>query len=234
MLRDAGVRGKLFAVLAIPTVLLIVASGWLVGGQVQAARQAGQIQAVTDVALQLNRVVHSLQLERTITLDYLQGVTAGGPSANQGQRLYTNSQLRILNQKIAASPLNTMSVSIQAAAARATKAHNELASVRKSIDAGTLPAGETDAAYGRIISNDLQLPGAIAASASPELAQRLQALVALSTTIESASHERDLIELAYLDGTITEAEFGQVSALIAQQGQSLQDFQRSAPIQIQP
>ena len=56
--------------------------------------------------------------------------------------------------------------------------------------------------------------------------------MALSTAIESASHERDLIELAYLDGTITEAEFGQVSALIAQQGQSLQDFQRSAPIQL--
>ena len=91
-----------------------------------------------------------------------------------------------------------------------------------------MPAGETDAAYGRIISNDLQLPGAIAASASPELAQRLQALVALSTAIESASHERDLIELALPRGTITEAEFGPGEALIAQQGQSLQDFQRSA------
>ena len=58
----------MFAVLAIPTVLLIVASGWLVGGQVQAARQAGQIQAVTDVALQLNRVITAFA-QRTITLD---------------------------------------------------------------------------------------------------------------------------------------------------------------------
>ena len=64
MLRDAGVRGKLFAVLAIPTLLLVVTTGWLVGGQVQSARQAGQVQAVTDVAIQLNRVVHSLQPER--------------------------------------------------------------------------------------------------------------------------------------------------------------------------
>jgi Nitrate and nitrite sensing/HAMP domain len=232
MLRDAGVRGKLFAVLAIPTVLLVVTSGWLVGGQVQAARQAGQIEAVTGVALQLNRVVHSLQLERTVTLDYLQGVTAGGLGGVQGQRQYTNSQLRILGDKIAASPLHSMSASIQAAAARSAKAHNELLSVRKSIDSGTLPTADSDAAYGKIIANDLQLPGAIAGSASPELAQRLQAEQALSTTIESASHERDLIELAYLDGKVTEAEFGQVSTLIAQQTQSLQDFQRLAPIQL--
>jgi signal transduction histidine kinase len=229
MLRDAGVRGKLFAVLAIPTVLLVVASGWLVGGQVQSARQAGQIEAVTDVAIQLNRVVHSLQLERTVTLDYLQGITAGGLSGVQGQRQYTNSQLRILGDKIAASPLDSMSPSIQAATERATKAHGELIGVRKSIDAGRLHTTQADLFYGKVISTDLQLPGVISVSASPELAQRLLAEQALSTGIESASHERDLIELAFLDGTVNEAEFGQVSTLIAQQNQSLQDFQRSAP-----
>jgi hypothetical protein len=229
MLRDAGVRGKLFAVLAIPTVLLVVASGWLVGGQVQSARQAGQIEAVTDVAVQLNRVVHSLQLERTVTLDYLQGITAGGISGVQGQRQYTNSQLKILRDKVAASPLDSMSASIQAATARATKAHSELVGVRSSIDAGRLHTSQVDLFYGRVISTDLQLPGVISASASPKLAQRLLAELALSTAIDSASHERDLIELAYLDGTVNEAEFGQVSTLIAQQNQSLQDFQRSAP-----
>jgi signal transduction histidine kinase len=229
MLRDAGVRGKLFAVLAIPTVLLVVASGWLVGGQVQSARQAGQIEAVTDVAVQLNRVVHSLQLERTVTLDYLQGITAGGLSGVQGQRQYTNSQLKILRDKVAASPLDSMSASIQAATARATKAHSDLVGVRKSIDAGRLHTSQADLFYGNVISTDLQLPGTISVSASPKLAQRLLAEQALSTAIESASHERDLIELAFLDGTVNEAEFGQVSTLIAQQNQSLQDFQRSAP-----
>jgi signal transduction histidine kinase len=229
MLRDAGVRGKLFAVLAIPTVLLVVASGWLVGGQVQSARQAGQIEAVTDVAVQLNRVVHSLQLERTVTLDYLQGISAGGLSGVQGQRQYTNSQLQILGNKIAASPLDSMSVSIQAATERATKAHGELTGVRRSIDAGRMHTSQADLFYGRLIGTDLQLPGVISVSASPKLAQRLLAEQALSTAIESASHERDLIELAYLDGTINEAEFGQVSTLIAQQNQSLQDFQRSSP-----
>ena len=72
MLRDAGVRTKLLAVLAIPTVLLIVVTALLVAGQVSAARRAGQVNALTDVAIQVNRVVHSLQEERSATLGYLQ------------------------------------------------------------------------------------------------------------------------------------------------------------------
>ena len=176
MLRDAGVRGKLFAVLAIPTVLLIVASGWLVGGQVQAARQAGQIQAVTDVALQLNRVVHSLQLERTDHARLPAGcerrraqsrtrdsgstrTPSSGSSTRRSPPLLSAPCPRASRQRPPARPRHT--TSSPASASRSTPER--------------CTAAETDAAYGKIISNDLQLPGAIAASASPELAQRLQA-----------------------------------------------------------
>ena len=77
MLRDAGVRTKLLAVLAIPTLLLVVVTSLLVGGQVTAARRAGQVNALTDVAIQVNRVVHSLQEERSATLGYLQDPSSG-------------------------------------------------------------------------------------------------------------------------------------------------------------
>jgi signal transduction histidine kinase len=229
MLRDAGVRGKLFAVLAIPVLLLVITTGWLVGGQVQSARQAGQVEAVTDVAIQVNRVVHSLQQERSVSMAFLQDSSAGQRNSMRGQRQYTDSQLRVLRDKLAASPIASMSQSIRDAAARATAGHNELVGARKSIDAGRFYATETDVFYGKIIATDLQLPGVIAASASPDLAQRLQAYGALSTAIEYAAHERDLVELAYLDGTLNEAQFAQATALVAQQRQSLQDFQRSAP-----
>ena len=187
MLRDAGVRGKLFAVLAIPTVLLVVASGWLVGGQVQAARQAGQIEAVTDVALQLNRVVHSLQLERTVTLDYLQGVTRRRPQRRAGAAaVHELPAPDPATRRSPPLPSNTMSASIQAAAARSAKAHTELASVRKSIDPGTFAVGRDGR---RVRQDDRQRPSAAGRDRRvgvPELAQRLQAEQALSTTIESA------------------------------------------------
>ena len=119
------------------------------------------------------------------------GVAPCWPS---GQR--TDAQLRVLRPEDRRLPDRLdMSASIDAASARATNAHGELLGARKSIDAGRFFATETDVFYGKIIAADLQLPGVISASASPELAQRLQAEEALSTAMEYASHERDLVLL---------------------------------------
>ena len=230
MLRDAGVRTKLLAVLAIPTVLLLVVTGVLVGSQVKAAGRAGQVHALTDVAIQVNRVVHSLQEERSATLRYLQDGGSGARSEMLGQRQYSNQQLRTLRGLVADSPVDQMSQAVQVAVGRSTAAHEELASARRSVDAGRFFATEADVFYTRVIRTDLDLPGVVASSGTTELAQLLQAYQALSSGIEYSSHERDLVEVALVRGTLTEADFAQTSALTAQQRQALQDFQRNAPL----
>ena len=230
MLRDAGVRTKLLAVLAIPTVLLLVVTGVLVGSQVKAAGRAGQVHALTDVAIQVNRVVHSLQEERSATLRYLQDGGSGARSEMLGQRQYSNQQLRTLRGLVADSPVDQMSQAVQVAVGRSTAAHEELASARRSVDAGRFFATEADVFYTRVIRTDLDLPGVVASSGTTELAQLLQAYQALSSGIEYSSHERDLVEVALVRGTLTEADFAQTSALTAQQRQALQDFQRDAPL----
>ena len=229
MLRDAGVRAKLLAVLAIPTLLLVVVTTLLVGGQVSAARQAGQVHALTDVAVQVNRVVHSLQEERSATLSYLQDPASGNRARMKGQRQFTDQQLRTLRRLVAESPVAAMSAAVQAGVARSTAGHGEIAGARRSVDAGRFFTTETDVFYSKVIRTDLDLPGVLASSGTPALAQRLQAYEAVSTAIEYASHERDIVETALLRGTMTEADFAQAAALVSQQRSSLADFQRSAP-----
>src|SRR5262245_50545868 len=63
MLRDAGVRTKLFALLAIPSVLLLVVTSLLVANQIREARRAGQVDRLTAIASNLNETVHGLQDE---------------------------------------------------------------------------------------------------------------------------------------------------------------------------
>ncbi len=228
MLRDAGVRTKLLAVLAIPTLLLVAATSLLVGGQVTAARRAGQVNALTDVAIQVNRVVHSLQEERSATLGYLQDPGSGNEARMQGQRQFTDQQLRSLRQLVAESPVAQMAAAIQAAVVRSAAGHDELASARGSIDAGRFFTTETDVFYTRVIRTDLDLPGVIAPSGTSALAQRLQAYEAVSTAIEYASHERDIVETALLRGSLTEADFAQSAALVSETRGALADFQRNA------
>ena len=229
MLRDVGVRTKLLAVLAIPTVLLLVVTALLVAGQVSAARRAGQVNALTDVAIQVNRVVHSLQEERSATLGYLQANDPVSKERMVGQRQFTNKQLTTLRTLVADSNVEQMSEAVRTAVARSAAAHEELPSARQSVDAGRFFATEADVFYTKTIRTDLDLPSVVATSGTTELAQRLQAYEALSSAIEYASHERDLVEAALLRGTMTESDYALGAALVTQQRQGLQDFQRDAP-----
>ena len=228
MLRDAGVRTKLLAVLAIPTLLLVAVTGLLVGGQVGEARRAGQINALTEVAVQVNTVVHSLQEERSVTLNHLQSPSAGTERSMRSQRRFTDQQLRELGKLVAASPVDEMSPAVRASVARSAAVHGELGGARASIDAGRFFATETDVFYGKVIRTDLELPGVLATDGTADLGQTLEAYQALSRTIEFASHERDLVQLALDTGAINEAGFAQASALVAQQREALQDFQGAA------
>ena len=228
MLRDAGVRTKLLAVLAIPTVLLVMTTGLLVAGQVSEARRAEQVVALTDVAIQVNRFVHSLQDERSTTLVHLEAQTRASESRMRSQRGYTNQQINRLRDLVAETSPADISRAVTTALARSEAAHGELPNARASIDAGRFFATEADVLYGKVIRADLDLPGVVAASGTADLARALQAYQALSTAVEYAAHERDLVQVALVAGSMNEVEYAQAVALVAQQRQSLQDFRAKA------
>ena len=197
MLRDAGVRTKLLAVLAIPTLLLVVVTGLLVAGQVGEARRAGQINALTEVAVQVNTVVHSLQEERSITLSHLQPPTSGerGPGASR-QRQFTDRQLRELRKLVAASPVDEMSEAVRRRSLGPAAVHGELPGARASVDAGRFFATETDVFYSKVIRTDLDLPGVLATTGTRRPGLRPSRPTSrCPAAIEYASHERDLVEL---------------------------------------
>ena len=229
MLRDLGVRTKLLAVLAIPAVLLTVLTSLLVGGQVTQARQAGQVESLTKVAIQVNRVVHSLQDERAATLVHLEAPEPGSQARVESKRQAADKELATLRQLGGSSGLVNSSPTLMAAVARSAEAHNELASARRSIDAGRFFATEADVFFSRVISADLDLPGVVAATASSELSSLLQAYQSLSMAIEFTAHERDLVEVALLTGSLNEADYARTVGLYAQQRETLQDFQTKAP-----
>ena len=199
MLRDVGVRTKLLAVLAIPTVLLGLVTALLVAGQVSEARRAGHVNALTDVAVQVNKVVHSLQEERSATLAYLQAPTSGPEGRMTGLRELTDKERSAPGRAGGRRPARRRCpTAVGSAVSRSAAAHAELAGARASIDARRFFTTEADVFYGKVIRTDLDLPGVIALSGTTELGQRLRAYEALSSAIEYASHERDIVEVALL------------------------------------
>jgi anti-sigma regulatory factor (Ser/Thr protein kinase) len=228
MLRHVGVRTKLLTVLAIPMVLLVAVTTLLVSSQVSAARRAGQVKAMTQVAVQLNRVVHGLQQERSVTLGFLQDPSSANKRRMAGQRAYVDHELVTLREILVGSPINNVSAGVTKAAAQSTAAHAEIVGARRSIDRHVFFGTEADTFYTHVIQTDLRLPGVLAESGTAELGSRLRAYQALSSVIEYAAHERDILGLAYLRGSILQADYAKVAGLAAQQRQILQDFQQVA------
>ena len=228
MLRDAGVRTKLLAVLAIPTVLLVLVTGLLVAGQVSEARRAGQVSALAEIAPQVNKVAHGLQAERDATLVHLEAPTQDTRAAMLTARHETDVRVARLRSLVEDTSLDRLPEAVRTALDRSAASHAELAGARRSIDAKRFFATETDVLYSKAIRVDLDLPASIASSGTQELAQNLQAYQALSSSIEYAAHERDLVRVALVSGSLNEAEFAQATAMVAQQRQSLQDVKATA------
>ncbi|MDQ1602740.1 MAG: hypothetical protein QOE01_585 [Actinomycetota bacterium] len=229
MLRDAGVRTKLLAVLAIPTLLLVVVTSVLVGGQVSSARKAGQVKGLTDVAVQVNRVVHTLQEERSSSLSYLRDPSVGSLRRVKAERGYVDVQLRDLGTTLAGTSVGSLPRDVRRVVERLTAAHAELAAARHTIQARAWSPSDADSFYSRVIATDLALPAAVAELADQSLAQQLRGYGSLSQTIEAVAAERDLVEQAYLDGYLTTPAYAHISALAAQQDRSLADFRALAP-----
>ncbi len=73
MLRSAGIRSKILAVLVVPLVLLAVTSGLLGTQAVDQARQAHQVERLTEIGGVLQGVARDLAVERLTTKAALQG-----------------------------------------------------------------------------------------------------------------------------------------------------------------
>ena len=135
----------------------------------------------------------------------------------RGQRQFTNQQLRGAGQDSSPARRSTRCPrpSGPRSARSAAGARRADVGARASIDAGRFFATETDVFYGKVIRTDLDLPGVIATVRHrrrwPSGCRPTRRCPA---AIEYASHERDLVEVALLRGTLTEADFAQASALV--------------------
>ena len=222
MLRDAGVRTKLLAVLAIPTLLLVVVTSLLVGGQVTAARRAGQVNALTDVAIQVNRVVHSAPggAQRDPRLPAGPQLRRRGPDDRASGSSPTSS-CASLRQLVADSPVAQMSDAVQAAVARsaaASRRARQRPEVRRRRpllrhrDRRLLHQGHPHRPRPARASSPRPAP-----PPWPSACRRTRRSPPPSSTPRtSATSSRS----ALLRGTLTEADFAQAAALVAQQRQA--------------
>src|SRR5215218_3996427 len=105
MLRNAGVRWKILAVLVLPVVVLVLAAGLISGGAFADARAAGRARQLAEAG-DVGPVIGALQSERVVSAR----AAANPDIAKQlpGLRRSTDEAIRDLRSRIQAADLGDL------------------------------------------------------------------------------------------------------------------------------
>jgi signal transduction histidine kinase len=224
MLRNAGVRWKILAVLVLPVVVLVLAAGLISGGAFADARAAGRARQLAQAG-DVGPVIGALQSERVVTAR-----SAGDPAMTRqlaALRRNTDEAAAELRSRIVAADLNDLTKQARDSVLAADAANHSLAELRKLVDSGQ--AGGAVIGYTRVITADLLVPTAIADGLSQrDAANNLAAFAALERASEGAAREQLTGFDVARSGTATSAQQAEIGLASGQRESALDDFAAKA------
>ncbi|MFB9955202.1 nitrate- and nitrite sensing domain-containing protein [Cellulomonas denverensis] len=182
MLRRLGIRAKVLAVLALPVLVLLVASAYIAVQSAAQARTAAAVSQVVQVLPDYAIAVEALQQERTISMQKAgDEPLSGNLNSSRGS---TDRALAALAESIAGLDLSDLDFRVgEAIETATTKA--DLSSIRSQVDNETLPQSLVVSNYTDVIAAQNNVPALVAETLSDRsLGSRLTAYGQVATTIE--------------------------------------------------
>ena len=155
MLQRVGVRGKIFAVVAVPLIVLIIAATSLVLTSVASVQEANQFSTLVGLNAEQSRTVSSLQAERNAALEYIWGVqsnqsTTDLKSAFEDAARATDEQYFSFSERLRDVNTEILEPGVGLAIDAAIVAREELSELRARVFTETISLSEIDRDYSAI------------------------------------------------------------------------------------
>ena len=155
MLQRIGVRGKIFAVVAVPLIVLIIAATSLVLTSVASVQEANQFSTLVGLNAEQSRTVSSLQTERNAALEYIWGVqsnqsTTDLKTAFEGAARATDEQYFSFSERLRDVNTGILEPGVGLAIDAAIVAREELSALRARVFTETISLSEIDRDYSAI------------------------------------------------------------------------------------
>lgn len=183
MLRRLGIRAKVLAVLALPVLVLLVASAYISVQSVGQARTAAAVSRVVQVLPQYAAAVEALQQERTLSVQEAGGDALSGSLS--AARTATDSALATLSGTATELDTSGLDARVGDAIDAAQIRQSDVTDIRERVDNGTVPVSVVDANYTSVITAHNDVPALIAETLSNRsLASRLTAYAQVAETVE--------------------------------------------------
>jgi signal transduction histidine kinase len=227
MLGNLSLRPKIALILLLPVAALLLLAGLRIGASISTSRQAAQVRGLAEFALRGTALAHQLQSERGLTLG---GLLGDQPAPRlRGQRAATDRALAAYRDSAAELDVDALTPATADRLASASNRLDGLNDLRRDVDRRSLtPAAALDA-YNTCVADLLNTNRGLAdVIADPQLAQRVEAFVAVSRIKELAALERELITEVLDRGRFAPGQFRRFTSTLATRAVLLSEFRAAA------
>ncbi|WP_336921634.1 sensor histidine kinase, partial [Aquipuribacter sp. SD81] len=190
MLRSAGIRSKILAVLVVPLVLLATTAGLLAAGQVQRAREARQVELLAGIGGSFAELVAGIAAERAVTAGAIQGDEAAAAALPE-VRAQVDTGLERSRASLAEVDLDLLSAQASQGLVRMQAVHDSLRGLRSTVDTTDASLDDVLADYDAVVREDAAMPGRVATgTADPQTASLLAGFGHLLAARDAALREQ--------------------------------------------
>lgn len=231
-LRNWRVRTRLFALIAVPTIVAALLAGYRVSVSMDNADAYARTGQLATLGNQLTALAHEVENER----DAMAERAAGGSRAVSAEALQSRQEsVDAAARKVrdAAAAVHTDSPAVELQLKNVVNRVTELRSLRQL--AARLAPGPIIDKYSEFIDDFTDFHLLVSQDApTPELAQTALSLADLARAKDAASRERALISAALWDGRFEPIDRASVEDARSDQNTSINSFRNSAtPAQLQ-
>ncbi|MFN8075341.1 MAG: nitrate- and nitrite sensing domain-containing protein [Kineosporiaceae bacterium] len=227
------IRRKLAALVAVPVVVILVASGVIIGrtwAQLSDARRAGDIAALS---IKANETSAALQRERSQTVIYLRTKLPTDKATMEDLRRRTDAAGVGLRSAFGEAPSGGWGDDIEIASGRADDALERLPSLRNGVSDNQRRPELVLSSFSNVFDGLQALTDALSSSlrdrAGNRRTQNSSAMLsALTAATAAAAEERDILTLALEQGSINERRYSRLSLLRAVQQDRLAEADKYA------
>ncbi|MDQ8153725.1 MAG: nitrate- and nitrite sensing domain-containing protein [Gemmatimonadota bacterium] len=193
MLAHIKIGPKLLLAQSIPVLALLACAGQLSMERFRERRASAAVVAGVALSTAGADVVHELQKERGMTSGVLSGGGANSP-ALLTQRASLDAPRAALDRAGAIARASAAAADVESAWTIAREAVDSLTQLRRSVDARTIDASASTAAYTRLIEHVVGLSMATTSLDASDASRRLlESMLAVSQFKERAGRERALV-----------------------------------------
>src|SRR5690625_171678 len=233
MLGRIRVRTKIFALTAGPIAVMSLLMAFMTLNEWQSAREMALIDRVSGLAVSVSDVVHELQHERGLTLEFH---TSGGAlhrSELSSQRSRSDDAIRRLEgtfRELGPRDLRSLpSGHLESVFSELRR----LSSIRESTNSQIIPLSEVESYYTNVISHLMEMIGEMVhATDNAEVTQLIIAYHDLLEGKERAVRERASMTSAIMSSQLPEDSFSEIVGLRSEEGVYLSSFLAGAPREI--